>query len=220
MHYVSLLDFYRVPMFQRTIPHLRLSYAIDGQLIAIENTTWQTKNLTSVRVEQAKLAVGIPAPLFKQDEPKRKFYVGWLLFAVAASWTWSLSFERPSLVGIPATIVAFVATFVFAYYSRRNRMNLWILAREKSVRQKNVWRNLMEKPVEMFSLVFQSSSGESVALRTFNQSSVYSVHSAILEAMRSTEKPLLQGTIEAIEPNANDIEKLYEKFCTEEVVSA
>ncbi len=207
-------------MFQRTIPHLRLSYAIDGQLIAIENTTWQTKNLTPVRVEQAKLAVGIPAPVFKQDEPKRKFYVGWLLFAVAACWTWSLSFERPSLVGIPATIVAFVATFVFAYYSRRNRMNLWTLAREKSVRQKNVWRNLMEKPVEMFSLVFQSSSGESVALRTFNQSSVYSVHSAILEAMRSTENAPLQGTIEAIESSANDIEKLYEKFCSEEVSSA
>lgn len=207
-------------MFQRTIPHLRLSYAIDGQLIAIENTTWQTKNLTSVRVEQAKLAVGILAPIFKQDEPKRKFYLGWLLFAVAASWTWSLSFERPSLVGIPATIVACVATFVFAYYSRRNRLNLWTIAREKSVRQKGVWRNLMEKPVEIFSLVFQSSSGESVALRTFNQSSIYTVHSAILEAMRSTENAPLQGTIEAIEPNANDVEKLYEKFCSEEVASA
>ncbi len=86
-------------MFQRTIPHLRLSYAIDGQLIAIENTTWQTKNLTSVRVEQAKLAVGILAPIFKQDEPKRKFYLGWLLFVVAALWTWSVL----TLAGSPST---------------------------------------------------------------------------------------------------------------------
>lgn len=207
-------------MFQRTVPHLRLSYSIDGQLIAIGNTTWQTKNLTSVRVEQAKLAFGTPAPLFKQDEPKRKLYFGWLLFAVAAGWTWSLSFERPGLVGIPATIVACVATFVFAHYSHRNRMNLWNLAREKSIRQKGVWRSLKEKPVEVFSLVFQSSSGESVALRAFNQSSVYTVHSSILDAMRNIEIAPLLGNIEAIEPNANDLERLYERFCSEEVASA
>ena len=207
-------------MFQRIVPHLRLSYSIDAQLIAMGNTTWQTKNVTSVRVEHLKLVVGIPAPFFKQEAPKRKFYLGWLLFAVAASWTWSLSFERPALVGIPATIGACIAIFVFAHYFRTNRLNLWNLAREKSAQQEGIWHGLMEKPVAVFSLVFQSSSGESVALTAFNQSSVSTVHSLILAAMRSIETAPVQGAIEAIEPNVNDLEKLYEKFCLEEVASA
>ena len=207
-------------MFQRTVPHVRLSYAIDGQLIAIGNTTWQTKNLTSVSVERAKLAVAIPAPFFRQDQPKRKLYVGWLLLSVAVAWTLSLWFERPTLIGVPATVLACLATVAFVRHSHRNRLNLWNLSREKSAQQKSVWRGLGEKPVEIFSLVFQSSSGESVALRTFDGSSVNAVHAAILEAMRSTKSTPLQRTIEAIEPSANDVDKMYETFCSEEVASA
>ena len=217
---VSLLNFHLPPMFQSTVTHIRLSYAIDGQLIAIGNTTWQTKNLTSVSVEQAKLTVGIPTPLFKLDEPSRRFYWGWLLLAIAAAWTWSLSFERPPLVGIPATILACGAMWFVGHYSHRDRMNLWIRAREKSARQKSIWRSLVEKPVEIFSLVLDSSSGKSVALKTFNLSSINAVHAAILEAMRSTGNAPLQGTIEAIETNPAELEKSYEKFCIEEVTSA
>lgn len=207
-------------MFQSTVPHIRLSYAIDGQLIAIGNTTWQTKNLTSVSVEETKLAVGIPTPLFTLDEPTRRFYWGSLLFAVAVAWTGSLSFERPLLIGIPATIVACGATWFIGHYSQMNRMNLWNRAREKSARQKSAWRNLIEKPVQLFSLVLDSSSGKSVALRTFNHSSVDTVHVAILDAMRNNGIAQFQGTIEAIEMRVGELEKSYENFCSEEVASA
>lgn len=207
-------------MFQSTIPHTKLSYAIDGQLIAIGSTTWQTKNLTSVSVMHAKLAVNIPAPLYNQNEPARSFHWGLLLFAVAAAWTWLLSFERPFFLGIPVTILACSATWFVGYYSHKNRVNLWNIAREKSLRQKVTWESLIEKPIEIFSLVLDSSNGKSVALTTFNLLTINKIHAAILEGMRNTGTLPLQGTIEAIEPAIDELENLYENYCRHQVASA
>ena len=82
---VSLFDFHLQPMFQSIVTHIRLTYAIDGQLIAIGNTTWQTKNLTSVSVEQAKLAVVIPAPLFTGPAELEKSYAKFCIEEVTSA---------------------------------------------------------------------------------------------------------------------------------------
>lgn len=93
-------------MFKSTVPQISLNYAIDGQLIATGNTTWQTKNLTSVSVEQSKLELGVPGPRFELEKPRRQFHWGLLLLVVAGAWTWSLSFDRPLFIGFPVTILA------------------------------------------------------------------------------------------------------------------
>ena len=99
-------------------------------------------------------------------------------------------------------------------------MKLWSQGHEKSERQRSAWRNLSEKPPELFSLVLDSASGKSVALTTFKRTSVIALHAAILEAMRNTSITQLQGTIEAIKPPGVELEKLYAKFCDEEILSA
>lgn len=88
------------------------------------------------------------------------------------------------------------------------------------MRQRSTWRNLSEKPPELFSLVLDSASGKSVALTTFKRTSVTALHAAILEAMRNTSVAQLQGTIEAIEPAMMQLDKLYAKFCKEEISAA
>lgn len=207
-------------MFKSTIPQIRLNYAIDGQLITTGNTTWQTKNLTSVSVEQSKLKMEVPEPGFKPEKPLRRFYWGSLLLAVAGAWIWSLSFDRPPRVGIPLTLLACVATWFVGHYSHRHRMKLWSNGHEKSERQRNAWQNLSDKPPELFSLVLDSASGKSVALTTFKRTAVTAMHAAILEAMRNASVLPIKGTIEAVESAAGQLEKMYEKFCVEEISSA
>ena len=106
-------------MFKDTIPHACLPYSIDSELIAIGNTTWQTKNVTSVSVEHESIPMLTAEPAFAAAEPTRKFRWGLLLFGIAIAWTWSLSFQQPFYVGLPLTFFLALATWFVGHYSHK-----------------------------------------------------------------------------------------------------
>lgn len=200
-------------MFQKSVTHVKFDFSIDGMLIAIGNTTWQTKNLTSVSIEKGRLAVDLPAPSFTQKAPSRRFHWGLLAILVASSWIFALSFDHPSRVGFPGTILACALIWFIGHFSHKNQLRIWESGKQKSEEKKKAWRNLLEHPIDYYSLVLDSSSGKSVALSTFDQSAISEMHSVILLAMRNTTTAPLTGKISAIQQPIEAVEGQYNRYC-------
>jgi hypothetical protein len=206
-------------MFKDFVPHARLSYSIDSDLIAIGNTTWQTKNITSVSIEQRSIQMRTAEPSYSKAKPIRKFRLGLLALAIAISWTWSLSFQHPSYVGWPLTIFLSLATWFVGHFSYQNKLNQWNERRTSVAKQRDVWGKLAEKTPDLFSLIIDSSSGKSVALTALEVELVKVVHSAILSAMRSGASAT-NGMIETIAIPSGTPDDLYEKYCDKEISHA
>ena len=207
-------------MFKDLVPHARLSYSIDSELIAIGNTTWQTKNVTSVSVEHESIPMLEAEPAFAAPEPTRKFGWGVLLLGIAIAWTWSLSFQQPSYVGWPLTVFLALATWFIGHYSHKNMLTLWNQRRANVTRQRSVWQNLAVKTPELYRLIIDSSSGKSVALTALEFEPVNVVHTSILAAMRSTSAVASRGVIDTVAVSKGSPEDLYEKFCAREISRA
>ena len=207
-------------MFKDYVPHVRLAYVIDGDLIVIGNTTWQTKNITSVSIAQQKILMRAVEPMFVVPKPVRDFRLGLLALAIAFSWTWALSFERPSYIGWPLTIILSFAAWFVGTYSHKNYLRLWNQQRENTRRERDVWEILAKKTPDVFSLVIDSSSGKSVALTTLDIEAINTVHAHILTAMRSTSAVAMKGVIETITLSNGSPDDLYEKFCDREISRA
>lgn len=207
-------------MFKNYAPHVRLAYVIDGDLIVIGNTTWQTKNITSVSIAQQKILMRAVEPMFAIPKPVRDLRLGLLALAIGFSWIWALSFERPSYVGWPLTIIFSFSAWFVGSYSQKNHLNLWNQRRENTRRERDVWEILAKKTPDVFSLVIDSSSGKSVALTTLDIEAINTVHAHILTAMRSTSAVAMKGVIETITLSSGSPDDLYEKFCDREISRA
>jgi len=207
-------------MFKDLVPHARLSYSIDSELIAIGNTTWQTKNVTSVSVEQDSISMLEAEPAFASPEPTREFSWGLLLLGIAIAWTWSLSFQQPSYVGWPLTVFLTLAIWFVGRYSHKNKLNLWNQRRANVTRQRDVWQKLAVKTPKLYRLIIDSSSGKSVALTALECEPVNVVHAFILAAMRSASAVASMGVIDTVVASNGSPEEIYEKFCAREISRA
>ena len=200
-------------MFTKFVPHRCIQYNIDSNLITLGNTTWQTKNVTSVSVDKraAKLATDEPMP--SRQPPEREVRWGFLAIAVVLSWTYALSFAKPSYVGWPLTFLSSAGVWFIAHYAHRYRFSIWKDRHGRVTEQQRVWRELAANPPEFFSLIIDSSSGKSVALTTLDARPVAHIHSAILSTMRSSDFAPIENSIDVVDMGNETPDGLFAKYC-------
>ncbi len=206
-------------MFTTEISHNTLTFRIDSGLIEIGSTNWQTKNISSVSIDQERLRFSEPEPKLTEPKPKPKTGWGLLLLGIAASWTMALNADRVALVGmILSLMTAFVVWFI-RHYGYKNSLRIWKKRTEDVSAAHSTWKRLSSTVPTVFNLILESSSGRAVALSTFEKDSLLNVHNAILQALRGSAITAVTGSIRTIHTGSGPVQKQYEAFCSKEISS-
>lgn len=207
-------------MFTEFVPHHFIQYNIDSNLIALGNTTWQTKNVTSVTVDKQTAKLEIDEPVPSHQPPEREVRSGFFAIAIVLSWTYALSFAKPSYVGWPLTLLSAAGVWFIAHYAHKHRFSIWKGRHDRIAAQQRVWRELAANPPEFFSLIIESSSGKSVALTTLDIRPVAQIHSAILNAMRGSDLASIENSIDVVNMGNESPDSFFTKYCNKIILKA
>lgn len=203
--------------FTSTVPRRDITYRIENDLIAIGATTWQTKNLTAVSIDQARVKMLVPEPQFKADKPTQKVRWGVASMALAFAWTFATTTEYPPKIGLFLTAIISFGVWFVSHYAHTNNLRIWAKRRNEVKAQQQIWSRLASQTPTVYSLILESSSGRSVALSTFGHEALGEIHQAMLVAMRGSSTPAAAGSINTLDPLGHPVETLYEKYCHSEI---
>jgi hypothetical protein len=214
-------------VFQGFVKQIPLQWEVDGELIAIGNTTWQTKNIASVRIESETGVLKGRKPLFGQAKPAPEILrcVLQFLILLPATLFAALAFvqvfhRRPLNESPTATalvwILGFTASVFLVWLLARRRlqkqMRAWEVSRDDVLHARKLWDELAAAPPEFHSLIFDASSGRSVALRTLDAAAAMELRKVILDAMRATGMERIKGSIRVVADDKGSASDLVEGY--------
>ena len=200
-------------MFKKFVRYIKVDFDIGVNLIAIGSTTWQTKNVTSVSVDEQVAKLGISKPSMQIAKPKRDFHLAILTVSIALAWIYASTFdERAVLVGLGLSLMLITFICVIAHYAHKNKMNKWSVENEKTIELKKVWSELQTSPPIFYSLYIDSSNGKGLALVSLDIEPVNKVKKAILESMQSVVSPDQRGHINIVDMGKESPDQMLDRY--------
>jgi Family of unknown function (DUF6232) len=205
-------------MFSATIPRITLPFSADRSLLAIGNTTWQTKNIAAVSIGERELTFGEAEP--RHADPKPSPTINWALFGIGliAIFMFTIAGDGGLVRAIVSILLVIGIIWFIRFFSHRNRMNEWSERSIKVSKAHETWTNLRDHVPKVYTLVLDTSSGKSVALTTFKVEKVQEIKAAILFAMSSESDKSLSGNLEALNVGSQNLDELYAKYCRRQIL--
>jgi hypothetical protein len=200
-------------MFKRFVHHVKVDFNIGVNLIEIGNTTWQTKNVTSVSVDNKVAKLGIVEPSMQTPKPRREFHLAILATSLPLVWTFAFTLDKQAvLAGFGLTLVLIALVNGLAHYAYKTRTRKWNVENEKASGRKKIWSELKKSPPTFYSLYIDSSNGKGLALVSLDIEPVNKVKKTILDRMQGVAAPDEQGHIYVVDMGKENPDQMLDSY--------
>jgi Family of unknown function (DUF6232) len=157
---------------------------ISEKLIEIGDNTWQISNLTAISRKEEKVEITTLRPQFNDSEPEGNWRplggIGTIIASLVAGIYLRAQFDVHLIFGM---LLGAAAGFFLLYDSKAEEKKSWGEKKAKYDKELSVWQELVNNPLTVYSLAFETNSGSRTVFNSFDKDGVERIVQAIKGAM-------------------------------------
>lgn len=163
------------------------AFKVSNKLIEFGGATWQIKNVAATHVEEIRVVLKDPEPVFSESKPgvsinfKAMFISALIVFVVGAIYFGKAS---AGMVLAFLTLAAFVGT---AFAKNSDEVEKWQQRKNEVQRKWDIWNEIRNNPPVIYALTLETNAGSKPLFQSFNKSQMTQANDAIKRAMASDD---------------------------------